>query len=81
MMVACVMVIVIWKKIRIQIYKNTESSSVLQKDSKLVLKSPCVVVVIEGLGDEINEFNEINHDWDQYDIDLNVEINIIVRVP
>ena len=28
-----------------------------------------VVVVIEGLMDginEINEFNEINHDWDQY---------------
>ena len=51
MMACCVIVIVIWKKIRIQIYKNAEFG-VLQKYSKLVKKSSCVVVVIEGLGEQ-----------------------------
>ena len=36
----------------------------------------------KNLINEINEINqliEINHDWYQYDIDFNVEINIVVR--
>ena len=35
----------------------------------------------KNLINEINEINqliEINHDWYQYDIDFNVEINIVV---
>ena len=47
MMMACVMVI--WKKIRIQIYKNAKFG-VLQKDSKLVPKKFMCGRCDSGLG-------------------------------